>query len=106
MNGGAKPPAGPSYLLDIAPLLALLWETHEHHQRTTLWQEQANLTICPLTELGFLRISTQPTFGATFAQAKKMLRDWKKARQPGFIPCDLSALDMDDPPTRKRTTDF
>lgn len=104
--GASNLPPGPAYLLDIAPLLALLWQTHEHHERATLWQISARMAICPLTELGFLRISTQPAFGAAFAQAKRMLRDWKEARQPAFIPCDLVALEMDDPPTGKRTTDF
>jgi hypothetical protein len=59
------------YLLDVAPLLSLLWEGHEHHRRTMAWQQgQPAISVCPLTELGFLRISTQPAYGATFAEAK------------------------------------
>ena len=57
-------------LLDIAPLLALLWESHEHHQRAMAWLSKGRLATCPLTEIGFLRISTQPAYGATFPQAK------------------------------------
>jgi len=30
MSPGAK-----QYLLDVAPLLALLWQKHEHHGRAT-----------------------------------------------------------------------
>ena len=69
-------------------------------------ESAVSVTLCPLSELGFLRISTQPIYGATFPEAKRMLRDWKQARKPGFIPCDLEALAMDDPPTGTRTTDF
>ena len=101
----SKPGQQP-YLLDVAPLLALLWEGHEHHERTMACLTKGKMAVCPVTELGFLRISTQPAFGATFPQAKRMLRDWKQAQKPEFIPCDLDALDMDDPSTGKHTTDF
>jgi predicted nucleic acid-binding protein len=95
-----------TYLLDVSTLIALLWDLHVHNERATRWQEKATLAICPLTELGFLRISTQPSFGATVAEARKMLRDWKRARKPEFVPCDLDSLDSDEPSTGTRTTDF
>jgi predicted nucleic acid-binding protein len=95
-----------TYLLDVSTLLALLWDLHIHNTRVTRWQIGVKLAICPLTELGFLRISTQPNFGVTFQQAKKMLQDWKAAQKPEFVPCDLDALDMQDPATGKQTTDF
>jgi predicted nucleic acid-binding protein len=95
-----------TYLLDVSTLIALLWDLHVHNERATRWQEKATLAICPLTELGFLRISTQPSFGATVAEARKMLRDWKRAQKPEFVPCDLDSLDSDEPSTGTRTTDF
>ena len=95
-----------TYLLDVSTLIALLWELHVHNEQATRWQEKADLAICPLTELGFLTISTQPSFGATVAEARKMLRDWKRAQKPQFVPCDLDSLDSDEPPTGTRTTDF
>ena len=71
------------------------------------WQAGlSKVAVCPITELGFLRISTQPVYGATLAEAKRMLQAWKDARKPGFIACDLEALAMDSPPTGKQTTDF
>ena len=94
------------YLLDVSTLLALLWDRHVHNDRVTKWQKTARLAVCPLTELGFLRISTQPSFGASFLDCKKMLRDWKHARRPKFIPCDIDGLQMDEPPTGTLTTDF
>jgi predicted nucleic acid-binding protein len=95
-----------TYLLDVSTLIALLWDLHVHNERVTRWQNGATLAVCPLTELGFLRISTQPTFGATVAEARRMLRDWKRARKPEFVPCDLDSLDSDEPTTGSRTTDF
>ena len=95
-----------TYLLDVSTLIALLWDLHVHNERVTGWQDGETLAVCPLTELGFLRISTQPTFGATVAEARRMLRDWKRARKPEFVPCDLDSLDSDEPTTGSRTTDF
>ena len=95
-----------TYLLDVSSLMALLWGLHEHNARVTNWQTNAELAVCPLTELGFLRISTQPVFGASVQQARKTLRDWKQARKPRFVPCDTEALDTDAPPGNARTTDF
>jgi predicted nucleic acid-binding protein len=72
-----------TYLLDVSTLIALLWDLHVHNERATRWQQEVKLAICPLTELGFLRISTQPSFGATVAAARKMLRDWKRGATAG-----------------------
>jgi predicted nucleic acid-binding protein len=94
------------YLLDVSALLALLWETHEFHERVTRWQEQQSLALCPLVELGFLRISTQPAFGLTPAEARHLLGEWKRVRQPVFVPCDLTPLAGDEPPSSGQTTDF
>ena len=94
------------YLLDVSTLIALLWDLHVHNERVTRWHKRAKVAICPLTELGFLRISTQPNFGATVAEARRMLRDWKKAQKPEWIACDLDALESGEPPTGNRTTDF
>jgi predicted nucleic acid-binding protein len=95
-----------TYLLDISTLMALLWDTHVHNGRVTKWQTDQKLAVCPLSELGFLRISTQPSFGLTVREARKVLNDWKKSRKPRFIPCDLEVLSTDAPSAGSRTTDF
>lgn len=95
-----------SYLLDVSTLIALLWENHVHNDRVTHWQGTVKLAVCPITELGFLRISTQPSFGASVADAKKMLSDWKAALKPGFVPCDIEALEMDQPKSGTKFTDY
>jgi len=93
-------------LLDVSALMALLWETHEFNERVTRWQENQSLAVCPISELGFLRISTQPAFGLSPAEARRLLREWKNARKPLFVPCDLTPLEGDEPPTSGKITDF
>lgn len=94
------------YLLDVSTLLALLWDTHEFNERVTRWQAHEALAVCPITELGFLRISSQPSFGLSPAEARQLLGEWKRVRQPGFVPCDLPPLAGDEPPSTGKTTDF
>jgi predicted nucleic acid-binding protein len=95
-----------TYLLDVSSLLALLWKTHVHHERVSAWQDGLSLAVCPLTELGFLRISTQPAFGLSVRNARNALKGWKERRKPAFVPCDLEALDTDPPSKGTLTTDF
>lgn len=70
------------------------------------WQTDEQIAVCPLTELGFLRISTQSTFGLSVADARKALNTWKRTRKPAFIPCDVPALETDPPGAESKTTDF
>jgi len=95
-----------TYLLDVSTLLAWLWVDHEHHRRIVEWQKGKSIAVCPITELGFLRISTQPTFGATMDEAREMLAVWHKKVQPEYVPCDLKILDSTPAPTSGRTTGF
>jgi hypothetical protein len=74
-----------TYLLDISALLAWLWDEHEHHRRVLTWEAGTNVAVCPLTELGFLRISTSSAFGASMEQAREMLQDWLRQRPPCTI---------------------
>ena len=53
-----------------------------------------------------MRISTQPSFGLSVADARKALKDWKEARHPQSFPCDMEALDTDPPSVGSKTTDF
>ncbi len=94
------------YLLDVSTLLAWLWVEHEHHPRVLRWQKGKAIAICPITELGFLRISTQPVFGATMTEAREMLAIWHKKVQPRFVPCDLEILASATAPSSRLATDF
>jgi predicted nucleic acid-binding protein len=95
-----------TYLLDVSALLAWLWADHEHHQRIMKWQLGKSIAICPITELGFIRISTQPAFGATMEEAREMLAVWHKKVQPKYIPCDIPVLKIEPAPSSGKTTDF
>jgi predicted nucleic acid-binding protein len=62
------------YLLDVNALIAVIWTNHANHAVTQSWIEGKELAVCPLTELGFLRISTNPkALGATMSDARKLL---------------------------------
>jgi len=93
------------YLLDVSSLLALLWENHLSHARVQTWERAEELAVCPITELGFLRISTQ-SFGADMDDARQSLSAWLHKRRPKFIPCDEPALAGQKAPTGGKTTDF
>jgi predicted nucleic acid-binding protein len=95
-----------TYLLDVSTLLAWLWRDHEHHSRVISWQSGQDVAICPITELGFLRISSQPAFGATMKEAREILADWIKKAKPSRIACDMPALDGLSAPVSGKTTDF
>ncbi len=94
------------YLLDVSTLLAWLWSDHEHFDRVMRWQKGQSIASCPITDLGFLRISSQPVFGATVEEAREMLSVWHKKVQPKHVPCDLPALGSMSAPVGGKTTDF
>jgi predicted nucleic acid-binding protein len=94
-----------SYLLDVSALVARLWKTHEFHTRAKSWMEDKTLVVCPITELGFLRIATQ-AFGMEMDDAREILKRFLQEYKPGFIPCDLRALDGSAAPSGGKTTDF
>jgi uncharacterized protein len=94
------------YLLDVSTLVALLWENHVHHRKVATWATGKTLIVCPITELGFLRVSTSPAFGATMRQARQILEDWLRKGNPEFVPADLRALKGDPAPSSSKTTDW
>lgn len=52
-------------LLDLNILTALLWPAHEHHDAAHRWfgaRGEARWATCPLTQLGFVRIVSNPAF--------------------------------------------
>lgn len=95
-----------AYLLDVSALMALLWDTHVHNERVTAWEDGQQIAVCPITELGFLRISTQPSFGLSVADARNALKEWKESRHPQSLSCDMEPLYSDPPSAGSQTTDF
>jgi len=52
-------------LLDLNILTALLWPAHQHHETAHRWfhaRADARWATCSLTQLGFIRIVSNPAF--------------------------------------------
>jgi len=67
-------------LLDINVLLALAWPQHIHHDRVKRWvraqtaRGKLSMATCPITQLGFLRISMNiKNYAADFESARSLL---------------------------------
>jgi uncharacterized protein len=85
-------------LLDISLLLALFDPKHVHHGRARMWWQQEKAhgwASCPLTQNGFLRISSQKTYAnpVPLPDALALLRRWAVPPVHEFWPDDLSILD-------------
>lgn len=88
-------------LLDVNTLMAIGWQTHEHHARAWRWfQRQESFATCVLTELGFLRVSISlPYYSATPQAVRSVLEGI--LNRPGHVtfPCDkgVELLDANVP---------
>ena len=81
------------HLLDVNVLLAAIWANHSRHAETFAWLPGKNLVVCPLGELGFLRISTnQRAINAPMDQAWTLLERFLDERAVERIADDLPAL--------------
>jgi len=83
-------------LLDVNLLIALVWPTHEHHDAAHVWfrsRGRARWATCPLTELAFVRIVSNPAFSRDApdpAGALTLLLANLDAPGHEFWPADLS----------------
>ncbi len=94
------------HLLDVNVLLAAIWENHPHHTRAFRWLEGKQISVCPLSELGFIRISTNPkAIHAPMEKARNLLQTFLTERAAGRVPDDLPALDS-HPQKTEQVTDF
>ena len=87
-------------LLDVNILLALFDKAHTFHAKTRQWwsiNEEHGWASCPLTQNGFLRISTQKSYPQPIRLADSMvlLRAWAVPPRHEFWPDDVSVLDPD-----------
>ena len=95
-----------SHLLDVNTLIALIWSTHADHERAQRWRAGKTLVLCPITELGFVRVSTSPAFNATMTDARTALQAFIDDELPGFIAANTRALEGSPAPNSKTTTDY
>ena len=83
-------------LLDLNVLIALTDSEHTHHQIARNWfasSGRERLGICPLTEAGFLRVTTNPAFHPgprTLEQAMAILRVLKGRDDYWYCPIEES----------------
>ena len=83
-------------LLDVNLLMALLWENHEQHERARRWlRTLTEFATCPVSQLGFARISSHPMlgYGMSPEQAFGVLRSLLADARHRFVPDDLSCED-------------
>lgn len=93
------------HLLDVNVLLAAIWSGHSRNKEAFTWLEGKDIAICPLSALGYLRISTnKKAIGAPMEQARELLERFCKDRSAQFIPDDLPPLDS-KPKTSEEVTD-
>ncbi|NJK62631.1 MAG: VapC toxin family PIN domain ribonuclease [Synechococcaceae cyanobacterium SM2_3_1] len=84
-----------SFLLDLNLLIALAWPSHIHHRLAQVWfRENRSLgwSTCPLTQTGFIRISSNPKFidGAVSpSEAIGLLQQVTQAEDHKFWPDTL-----------------
>lgn len=83
-------------LVDLNVLIALTDPEHKHHKKARNWLTSAGrerLGICPLTEAGFLRVTTNPAFHPgprTLEQAIAILQVLKGRDDYWYCPIDES----------------
>ena len=82
------------YLLDVNVLLAAAWASHPHYAAADAWLKGKSVAVCPLAELGFLRISThRKAIAAPMEDARKALETFLSETQATRIADDLPALE-------------
>lgn len=82
------------YLLDVNLLLAAIWSNHPNHQKAFSWLEGKAVVLCPLAELGFLRISSnRKAINAPMEKTRKLLQQFSTERNAERISDDLAPLD-------------
>lgn len=85
-------------LFDVSMLLALFDPGHVHHRLAmTWWRENraGGWASCPLTQHGFLRIASQPSYTNPIALSDAIATFKKQIERGGheFWPDDISILD-------------
>jgi toxin-antitoxin system PIN domain toxin len=90
-------------LLDLNVLIALADQRHSHHQIARVWFASLGKNswgICPLTEAGFLRVTTGPAFRPgphTFERAVAILQSLKNLPGYGYWGIEESWVDLTAP---------
>ncbi len=87
-------------LLDVNVLIALTEPGHIHHRKALQWFDSSSrnsLGVCPLTEAGFLRVTTNPAFRPgprSLEQAKAILQALKGHSRYWYCAIGTSWVDL------------
>lgn len=93
------------YLLDVNVPLAGIWLEHPLHKQAFSWLAGKNVVLCPIAELGYLRISSnKKAIDAPMEQARDLLEKFATERNAERIHDDLAPLDS-RPKTSDQVTD-
>lgn len=90
-------------LLDVNALVALAWDSHIHHVPMRQWflaHRGDGWATCPITEAGFVRVSSNPVVLPSpigIAAARRVLASLRHAGRHDFIVDDVSMTDADLP---------
>ncbi|ETW25430.1 type II toxin-antitoxin system VapC family toxin [Mycobacterium gastri] len=90
-------------LLDVNALVALAWDSHIHHVRIREWfaaNASRGWATCPITESGFVRVSTNPKVLPSpvgIADARRVLAALRAVDGHRFLVDDVSPVDGDVP---------
>ena len=90
-------------LLDVNALVALVWDSHVHHARMRAWfveNSSSGWATCPLTESGFVRVSSNPTVlpvAVGIDAARAVLSALRALDSHRFLTDDVSLTDSDVP---------
>jgi predicted nucleic acid-binding protein len=84
------------YLLDVNMLVAAIWLDHHDHSTVEAWLRGKRTATCPLSELGFLRISTGDTFPfrADPSICRSALSEFVEKHRCRFIADDFSPKEI------------
>jgi uncharacterized protein len=81
------------YLLDINVLLAGIWANHPQYATADAWLIDKSVVVCPISELGFLRISSnKKAIAAPMKDARKALEKFLVETNAARIDDDIPAL--------------
>ena len=77
------------YLLDVNALLALAHQDHADHEKASIWYREtagaaSAFLTCPITNLGFLRVSMQAGLSRNLDAALDTLSGMKKSSRVPF----------------------
>jgi toxin-antitoxin system PIN domain toxin len=95
-----------SHLLDVNLLLACAWSGHADHARANRWLNSVpEFFTAPVTQMGFLRVSLSPAYGASFADAQTALRAILQLKSHRFLNDTVSADSLTSLTHGKEVTD-